>query len=48
MRREYILSMREAPEKLLRLAGDKENGLPRSGAYAKWEYLLAYDLGREL
>jgi hypothetical protein len=48
MRREYILLMRKVPEKLLRLTGDKENALSRTGACAKWKYLLACDLGREL
>jgi hypothetical protein len=47
MRREYILSVRKVPKKPLRVAVDKENALSRSGACAKWKYLLACVLGRE-
>jgi hypothetical protein len=40
--------MRKVAEKLLRLTCDKEIALSRSSACAKWKYLLAHDLGREL
>jgi hypothetical protein len=39
--------MRKVPEKHLRLTGDKENVLLRSGAFAKWKYPLVCILGRE-